>query len=224
MKQNLEDWARTVYGLPDAVPDTAPDPAEYPSEESDEEEDDDDDHENQDKEHLKTLTFTNIEKAYQFLHKSVPFQTLVLQLRLLGLPTSLREIIETSPKRSIKISAKNDSSFMNRIKGIVETYTVTQWDWWPLAPRVPDVAPDRLRLEWQVSKRSPGTYCVLTCQLRKVLQPASVQRDIVGRSGIDKTYHGYSRRASAKMSLLQSAIVSAGLAHCSPVVIPSVGK
>ena len=78
------------------------------------------------------------------------------------LPTSLREIIETSPKRSIKISANNDMSFMNRTKGIIETYTAIQWDWWPLAPRVPDVAPDRLRLEWRVSRRSPGTYCMLT--------------------------------------------------------------
>ena len=162
MKQNLEDWARTAYGLPDAILDTVPEQAEYSSEESDEEEDGDDNHENEDKEHIKTLTFTNIEKAYHFLQTSAPFHTLILQLRLLGLPTSLREIIETSPKCSIKISANNDTSFMNRTKGIIEAYTAIQWDWWPLAPQVPDVAPDRLRLEWRVSRRSPGTYCTLT--------------------------------------------------------------
>jgi hypothetical protein len=163
MKQNLEDWARTVYGLPDAIPDHAPEQAEYSSEESDEEEGGKDDNENRDKEHLKTLTYTNIEKAYHFLHQNIPFQTVVLQLRLLELPAYLREIIESSPKRSIKISAKNDTSLMNRAKAIAESYTATQWDWWPLAPRVPDTTPDRLRLEWEVSTRSPCTYRMLMC-------------------------------------------------------------
>ncbi|KAI8623942.1 hypothetical protein F5Y19DRAFT_481082 [Xylariaceae sp. FL1651] len=148
MKQNLEDWARTVYGLPDATLDIAPEPPEYSSEESEE----DESYEGvngQDNEHLETLTYTNIEKAYNFLHQSVPFRTLVLQLALLGLPVFWRDIIETSPKHSIKISAKNDTSFMNRTKGIVEAYTATRWDWWPLAPWVPEITPGRLRLEWR---------------------------------------------------------------------------
>lgn len=107
--------------------------------------------ESQRKDHLRALTFPTIEKACQFLRKNMPFRTLVLQLRLLSLPLSLREIVETSPKRSIKISAKDDASFTNSLKAIAEAYTATPWEWWPLAPRIPDVAPGRARLEWQVS-------------------------------------------------------------------------
>jgi hypothetical protein len=166
MKQNLEDWAKTAYGLPDTTQDNAPEQAEHFSEGSDEdadaEEGSDNDYENQDNEHMKTLTFTTIEKACHFLHQNIPFQTLILQLRLLVLPTSLREIIETTPKQSIRILADSDMSPINRLKNMIEAFTATQWDWWPLAPKVPDLAPDRLLLEWQVSRRSPGTYYILT--------------------------------------------------------------
>lgn len=163
MKQNLEDWAKTAYGMPDATEESTPEQAEYFSEESDEEDDSDSRHEDWNADHLQTLTFTTIDKAYRFLYQSLPFQTLVLQLRLLALPTSLREIIETCPRRSIKILYYSDMSLINRFKHIIESYTATQWDWWPLVPKVPYLESDRLLLEWQVSRSSQDTYYIDTC-------------------------------------------------------------
>ncbi|OCL00887.1 uncharacterized protein K441DRAFT_710444, partial [Cenococcum geophilum 1.58] len=86
-KQSLDDWARNEYASPDAEPEGY----EQSSDESDGEDGEDND-ENQDKYRLEELHFPNITQANRFLHRDIPFQTLVLELRLLVLPASLREV------------------------------------------------------------------------------------------------------------------------------------
>jgi hypothetical protein len=145
-KQSLEDWARNAYASPDAEPE-----GYAQSSDESEGEDDEDSDENEGPDRLKELTFPNITQANRFLQRGIPFQTLVLELRLLAFPASLREILESTPKRSIHISSMNDASLMNRAKALIEDYTAFEWDWWPLIGRGPDLPPGRLRLRWEVS-------------------------------------------------------------------------
>ncbi|KAH7118925.1 hypothetical protein B0J11DRAFT_591405 [Dendryphion nanum] len=87
--------------------------------------------------------------ANEFLCRNISM--LDLELRLLVLPASLRETIESIPKADIHISHANDLSLINKIKAFIEDNTPIDWEWWPLKPRVPDLPPGRRRLEWQVS-------------------------------------------------------------------------
>jgi hypothetical protein len=66
------------------------------------------------------------------------------------LRSPLRELLTQIPKRLVKLSSMNDISFMNRGKAFLEDYTMAEWDWWPLAPRVPDVKSGECRLQWKV--------------------------------------------------------------------------
>lgn len=138
----LEEWSRNAYGAPDH----APTPEESADEESDCDTDDD-----RDKSYLEALASTNVGKARSFLQKSAPLQTLILQLRLLSLPSTLREIMETTPQHGIRVSTENDTSFLSKYKGRVESYTSSPWDWCPLKPCVPNLTAGQSRLEWTVS-------------------------------------------------------------------------
>jgi hypothetical protein len=141
--RSLEEWARNTYGPPD-LPPTVEDSS---GEESEDQDNDDLEEEHQ----LCALELTNIDKACQFLQKNNPLQTLILQLRLLALPLALREIMVTTPRHEIHVSTENDTSFLNRYKRCVESYTASRWDWWPLQSRVPDLIPGQSRLEWKAS-------------------------------------------------------------------------
>jgi hypothetical protein len=110
-KWSLEEWSRNAYGAPDHAP--------TPEDSADEESDCDND-DGPEKTHLTALASTNVEKARSFLQKSAPLQTLILQLRLLSLPSTLREIMETTPKHRIHVSTENDTSFLNKCKRHVE--------------------------------------------------------------------------------------------------------
>jgi hypothetical protein len=77
---------------------------------------------------------------------------LKLDLRLLILPQNLRDVVLSSPRCLLKISSVNSSSFLNKIKARVEDSTRLEWDWWPLSPRAPDIAPGQFRLEWMVNR------------------------------------------------------------------------
>ncbi|KAF2733226.1 hypothetical protein EJ04DRAFT_553481 [Polyplosphaeria fusca] len=87
--------------------------------------------------------------ASKFLHRDIG--TLIRELSLLVLPSSIREVMETVPKEDIHVSSENDASLVNRIKAFVEDNTSIEWDWWPLRPRVPNLQSDVQRLEWEIS-------------------------------------------------------------------------
>lgn len=78
-----------------------------------------------------------------------------VQLRLLSLRAPLREILATSPRDLINMTTDNDSSLLNRYKNFIEDYTMTNWDWCPLKPKVPHLAPGQVRLEYKVSHQFP---------------------------------------------------------------------
>lgn len=148
-KQSLEEFAKNAYPLLDAEPEDY----KQSNNESDGEDGEDND-ENEDKDCLEELRYPNITQASKFLHRGVPFQTLVFELRLLVLPAPIREVIGFTPKCSIYISSVNDMSFMNKAKTFIEDYTAFEWDWWPLMPRIPNFPPGRSRLQQKVSNSS----------------------------------------------------------------------
>ncbi|KAL4974912.1 hypothetical protein BDW66DRAFT_79394 [Aspergillus desertorum] len=143
-KQSLEAWARNAYGQPAA--DVMFDPEIEGYEQSDDEDEIEDAEEDA---HLQELQFPNLTYVDSFLRRDLPFQALVLNLRLLLLPATLREMLETTPKRSIHISQTDDTSLLNHAKELIENYTGFDWDWWPLMPRIPKLSRGRLRLQWE---------------------------------------------------------------------------
>jgi hypothetical protein len=92
---------------------------------------------------LSTLT-----EAYDFLRRDVV--CLERDLRLLLLPSSLRDLLVTVPKDDIRILRDNNVSFVNQIKAFIEDHTQIEWDWWPLRPRSHSLSEGRQRLEWKV--------------------------------------------------------------------------
>lgn len=87
----------------------------------------------------------------KFLRRPIPFQTLTWDLRLMILPTSVKEILEKTPRKCISVSFTNQASFMDRSKVFLERHTGFEWDWWPLLPPIPDVSPETPLLHWEVS-------------------------------------------------------------------------
>ncbi|KAK6811346.1 hypothetical protein RU639_012790 [Aspergillus parasiticus] len=142
-KQSLEDWIRNTHGPP--VVDTAV----IPKFESHEQFSDGSDSEDAEDEYrAEELLFPNITHANKFLYSVIPFQALLLELRQLVLPASLREVVESTPKHLIHVSPVNDTSLTNMAKAFIEDHTTFEWDWWPLMPRVPELSPGRMRLQW----------------------------------------------------------------------------
>jgi hypothetical protein len=62
----------------------------------------------------------------------------------------LQWVVSSRSRRDVEISCRNEMSFSNRAKAFFEDYTRAEWDWWPLVPRVPDIAPGSYRLQWEV--------------------------------------------------------------------------
>ena len=61
-------------------------------------------------------------------------------LALLILRRPLREAIASAPKITIELSSMNNTSLLNKAKALFQDYTMAEWDWWPLTPRIPDIA------------------------------------------------------------------------------------
>jgi hypothetical protein len=92
----------------------------------------------------------NIDRAKRFLQQGPAFRNLVLAIHLWVLPDHLSEIVETTPKHWLQILLQNETGWVNRMKAYLETYTGLEWDWWPLAPRIPSMGIKERCLQWQV--------------------------------------------------------------------------
>lgn len=147
-KQYLEDWLKRIHGVEYEKPSVAsqePLIDDYQSEgsgsdsgfDAESEIDGGDD-------------FVNIDGAEKFLQQGSSFRNLVLDIRLLMLPHHLRQIVETSPKSSLQLIEHNDTSWINNTKAFLESYTGYIWDWWPLAPRIPNLGVGEQHLQWKV--------------------------------------------------------------------------
>lgn len=107
--------------------------------------------ESEDETDIDERRFPSIVQAKKFLRTGFAFQMLVHDLSLLILPPLIRAVVEHTPKDSIRLFSENDISLIIKFKVFVEDSSNIEWDWWPLAPRVPDLPSDKMHLRWTVS-------------------------------------------------------------------------
>jgi len=98
--------------------------------------------------------FLNIGRVEKFLLQGSAFRNLILDIRLLMLPGNLREIVETTPKSALRLLAQCDNTWINKTKSSLEMYTGFEWDWWPLAARIPSLGTGGHCLQWKVGDPS----------------------------------------------------------------------
>lgn len=91
----------------------------------------------------------NLAEMEIFFSTSTSFRNLVNEWRKVLLPQSLENIIESIPKDKIWLSNKQNRSFSNRAKSLVEDYTQLEWNWWPLSSRMQSVQHNQTRLFWR---------------------------------------------------------------------------
>lgn len=80
-----------------------------------------------------------------------PFQKLSTRLRLFLFPPALgtlTRILMSIPKEQIWFDEKDDNSFSNKFKSVVEDLTEDNWNWWPFRPRMHSLGRDQQRLHW----------------------------------------------------------------------------
>ena len=58
------------------------------------------------------------------------------------------EVLDTIPKDNVWLSDQEDSSVLNRLKASIEDYTLLEWNWWPLQPRMRALRALEQRLFW----------------------------------------------------------------------------
>ena len=165
-KQFLENWLRRAQDshsdrLLEA--DQEPVAGDYHPESSDNDSDSESDSKLNADSEPDYSDFLNIDRAEKFLQQGSAFRNLVLDIRLLVLPGHLRDIVETSPKSSLQFLLKSDIGWVNRTKAFLETYTGLEWDWWPLAPRIPSLDIKEHYLQWKVGGLSFCTRHFLLC-------------------------------------------------------------
>jgi tetratricopeptide (TPR) repeat protein len=90
----------------------------------------------------------NLARMKEFFRESEPFQVLLNDFRIQLLPHSLRDIIQTAPRGSLSLSDQHNNSISNQIKAFVEDFTMLEWNWWPLEPRMRGLASYETRLFW----------------------------------------------------------------------------
>ena len=93
---------------------------------------------------------TKVTEMENFFRNSRSFEVLLDGFRELLLPQSLRDIL---PATSVEISTEEDKSISNQMKSLVEDFTMLDWDWWPLTPRMRALNPNEKRLIWKCVSR-----------------------------------------------------------------------
>jgi hypothetical protein len=92
----------------------------------------------------------NLTEIEAFFRSSSSFQVLLNGFKKSLLPQSLRDIVSLT---SVEISNEEDESLGNLIKALVEDYTMLNWNWWPLRPRMRLLKPNESRLIWHCVSR-----------------------------------------------------------------------
>ncbi|KAH4480196.1 hypothetical protein HBH89_251470 [Parastagonospora nodorum] len=135
------------------------DPEDPGEEESEEESEEGNEEGNEEESEDKSVSdhhddlYSKIPSAMDAISHFLRSEQTVLQveLHLLILPLSMRDILESVPKKDMRITSNNGSSFLNGFKALVEDNTLIEWDWWPLRPRMLELPTGSKRLEWHVS-------------------------------------------------------------------------
>ena len=119
---------------------------------------------------IKDFMFTS--KAFLALRATV-WQLVDPSLKLnLGRLTSEIECCRPTP---IDVSHEAVESISDQIKGVIEDFTRSSWDWWPLKPRMGHIPPGYARIRW---------CCVgaLTCHVARANRTSLVARSVAKTS------------------------------------------
>jgi hypothetical protein len=93
---------------------------------------------------------TKVTEMENFFRNSRSFEILLEEFRELLLPQVLRDIL---PATSVEISIEEDKSISNQVKSLVEDFTMLDWNWWPLTPRMRALKTSEKRLIWECVSR-----------------------------------------------------------------------
>jgi tetratricopeptide (TPR) repeat protein len=108
----------------------------------------------------------NLTRMKEFFRESEPFQVLLNDLRIQLLPHSLRDIMQTAPHGFLSLSNQDNHSLSNRMKAFIEDFTMLEWNWWPLEPRMRNLNSNETRLFWHcVSRHSTKILKLILCSL-----------------------------------------------------------
>ena len=133
---------------------------------------------------IKDFMFTS--KAFLAFRATV-WQLVDHSLKLnLGRLTAEIECCRATP---IDVSHEAIESISDRIKGVIENFTRSSWDWWPLKPRMGNIPAGYARIRW---------YCVstITCHVARANRPS-----LVARSGT-KTCQSFLQSRSLGLPLM----------------------
>jgi hypothetical protein len=74
--------------------------------------------------------------------------------------------MQTALCDSFSLSKQNNNSLANRMKAFVEDFTMLEWNWWPLKPRMRDMSSSETRLFWHcVSRHAMEMLHLTMCRL-----------------------------------------------------------
>jgi hypothetical protein len=105
--------------------------------------------------------FPYISGMENFLRESKSFEILLRDFMLLFLPTELKHVLLSIPKKHIWFSQEQDLSLANRLKAWVEDSTQVRWNWWPLEPRKRMLQEGESRMFWRcVSPKKFRCLCI----------------------------------------------------------------
>ncbi|GFF25909.1 hypothetical protein IFM61606_09579 [Aspergillus udagawae] len=93
--------------------------------------------------------FPYISELEIFLRRARSFQTLLKDFMLMFLPTDVRHVLLSIPRKQIWVSQEQDVSLANRVKAWVEDSTKVRWNWWPFEPRKRMLQEGESRMFWQ---------------------------------------------------------------------------
>ena len=95
--------------------------------------------------------FPRISEMNAFLFEGRPFENLVTRALAFLMPIelqSLQRAILSLPEKNVWFR-KEDDSVTDRVKRYVESQTLENWNWWPLAQMKQPLLPDEVRMHWK---------------------------------------------------------------------------
>jgi len=144
---SIADW---MARLRSSDPDDPENLEQEPVTDSDDESDDSgSDNREEEEAAFETEVTTKLNEIYDVSRRDLT--GIELDIRLLIFPASLRDMLETVPKKDIRVFSKHETSFTNRTKALIEDNTPFEWCWWPFRPRSHRLPSGHQRVEFKVS-------------------------------------------------------------------------
>jgi hypothetical protein len=84
-----------------------------------------------------------------FLLSSNAYRTLQRDVMVMRLPSRLREVMLSVPKKDLRVNREECSSLINKLQCWLHDNTAVNWYWWPLDQPKRKLRANEFRLEWR---------------------------------------------------------------------------